>query len=246
MKEHRAVSLFILSSMAVVGILLLILPHLNQQMHGKAASVAQDSRPVVVLDAGHGGFDGGAQANNINEKEINLALVLKEARLCRLFGFEPVLTRSTDSSIHDEGSATVREKKRSDMRKRLAMMIADPQSVAVSIHLNKFPQSAVHGAQVFYAPRAVGSDLLAQTIQDSFKLLLQPENNREIKKADKDLFLLYNNESTPAVIVECGFISNPAEAAQLKSEQYQEQVAMTICYALLKFQSRGEVTEYAP
>lgn len=238
----RKIELFFSILAVVVGTVLLVLPHLNQKMQAQAASVAQSNRLTVVLDPGHGGFDGGAQSNGINEKELNLAIADKERLLCQLFGFQVVMTRDSDVSIHDEASGNW---KRSDMHKRLDIMTAQPQSVTVSIHLNKFEQASAKGAQVFYAPKSPDSDLLAQTIQDSFKLLLQPENKRQIKKADKDLYLLYNNTVTPAVLVECGFISNPGEAEKLKESTYQDQVAMTICYALMKFQNRGDVSQDA-
>ena len=241
-KQNRWFPLFFLSALVTLGAVLLLLPHLERRMAVQTLAVAQSNRPVVVLDAGHGGFDGGAQANGINEKEINLAITQKERMLCTLFGFQVVMTRDEDESIHDADAAN---KKRSDMHKRLAVMLADPQSVTVSIHLNKFTQTSARGAQVFYAPAAPDSNILAQTIQDSFRLLLQPENKREIKKADKSLYLLYNNKITPAVLVECGFISNEGEAALLKTEKYQDQVAMTICYSLMKFQNRGETQSAA-
>lgn len=239
----KALNLFTISAAAVLAIVLLILPHLDQKMQAQTVSVTQSNQPTVVLDAGHGGFDGGAQDNGINEKEINLIIAKKGELLCRLFGFRVVMTREKDQSIHEQG---VTNKKRSDMHNRLEIMLRDPQSVTVSIHLNKFTQASAKGTQVFYAPKTAGSEVLAQTIQDGFHLLLQPNNTRVIKKADKDLFLLYNNSVTPAVLVECGFISNQDEAEQLKTAKYQDQVAMTICYALMKFQNRGEVTPNAP
>ena len=139
------------------------------------------NRPVVVLDPGHGGEDGGAQANGVNEKEINLILARKERLLCQLFGFQVVMTRDDDRSIHDQQAKTIREQKTSDLHNRLAIMTSDPGSIAVSIHLNKFPESYVHGAQVFYAPGSPGSDILAETIQQGFCQYLQPDNTRQIK-----------------------------------------------------------------
>lgn len=230
--SYNPTSMFFAASLAVSSIVLMLLPHLDSKMQATTVSVAQSNRPAVVLDAGHGGFDGGAQANGINEKEINLAIALKEQVLCTLFGFDVTLTRDSDVSIHDKDAG---QKKKSDMHNRLAIMTADPRSITVSIHMNKYEHPSAKGAQVFYAPGSVGSDRLAQTIQDSFRQLIQPDNKREIKKADSNLFLLYNNRTTPAVLVECGFISNPDEAAKLSTGEYQDQVAMTICYSLIKY-----------
>ncbi len=198
------------------------------------------NRPVVVLDPGHGGEDGGAQANGVNEQVINLILARKERLLCQLFGFQVVMTRDDDRSIHDQQAKTIREQKTSDLHNRLAIMTSDPGSIAVSIHLNKFPESYVHGAQVFYAPGSPGSDILAETIQQGFCQYLQPDNTRQIKPADQSLFILDQNTVTPAVMVECGFISNPEEAALLQQSHYQDQVAMVICHSLMKFYHGGE------
>ncbi|MEG0542244.1 MAG: N-acetylmuramoyl-L-alanine amidase [Angelakisella sp.] len=247
MRINKAFDLFVVATAAILTVILLLLPHLDRHMAMQTVAVATSNKPTVVLDPGHGGFDGGAQSNGVNEKEINLAIAEKERLLCELFGFNVVMTRDSDVSIHDEGNSSVRSMKRSDLHKRLGIMTANPSSVAVSIHMNKFPQAYVHGAQVFYSPKSKDSDVLAQTIQDNFRLLLQPDNKRTIKKADKDLFILYNNDITPAVIVECGFISNADEAQKLTTTNYQEQIAMTICYSLMKFQNReeSEVTEVA-
>ena len=220
---------------AALAAVVFALGALDRARENRVVELPTSTRPVVILDPGHGGVDGGAQGNGIVEKEVNLAIAKKVREFCVLFGFEVQMTRQEDISIHDEGKETIRAQKNSDLKNRLAMMTADPTSVAVSIHLNKFPQSRVKGAQVFYAPRSQGSELLAQTIQDNFRGLLQPDNTRQIKKADSSLFLLYNNTVTPAVLVECGFLSNPEEAALLASEDYQDKVAFAICWSLLQF-----------
>ncbi len=208
---------------------------LDRTLESRVVELPTTTRPVVILDAGHGGVDGGAEANGITEKNVNLAIACKVQELCKLFGFEVRMTRKEDISIHDEDKSTIRAQKNSDLKNRLKIMTEDAGAVVVSIHLNKFPQSRVKGAQVFYAPRSQRSDVLAQTVQDNFRTLLQPENTRQIKKADSSLFLLYNNTVNPAVLVECGFISNPEEAALLKTEDYQDKVAFAICCSLLQF-----------
>ena len=229
---------------AALAAVVFALGALDRALENRVVELPTSTRPVVILDPGHGGVDGGAQGNGIVEKEVNLAIAKKVREFCVLFGFEVQMTRQEDISIHDEGKETIRAQKNSDLKNRLAMMTADPTSVAVSIHLNKFPQSRVKGAQVFYAPRSQGSELLAQTIQDNFRGLLQPDNTRQIKKADSSLFLLYNNTVTPAVLVECGFLSNPEEAALLASEDYQDKVAFAICCSLLQFYDGSLGDEY--
>lgn len=244
-QKRKKLFLLALSGAAALTAAFLALKALDRTLESRVVNLPTSTRPVVVLDPGHGGVDGGAEANGIIEKNINLSIAQKVRELCILFGFEVHMTRTGDVSIHDEDKTTIRAQKNSDLKNRLAIMTADPGAVAVSIHLNKFPQSRVKGAQVFYAPKSQGSELLAQTIQDSFRTLLQPENTRQIKKADSSLFLLYNNTVTPAVLVECGFLSNPEEAALLATEDYQDQVAFAICWSLLQFYD-GSLGEESP
>ena len=246
MKQRRKkVLVTVLGGVVLTVAVVAALHTLDRALESRAVELPTTTRPVVILDPGHGGVDGGAESNGITEKEINLAIAHKVREFCTLFGFEVRMTRDEDISIHDPGKNTVRAQKNSDLKNRLKLMTQDPTAVVVSIHLNKFPQSRIKGAQVFYAAKSQGSELLAQTIQDNFRGLLQPENTRQIKKADSSLFLLYNNTVTPAVLVECGFLSNPEEAALLKTEDYQDQVAFAICCSLLQFYD-GSFAEEAP
>ena len=240
-QRQKKLCAMVLGGVVLTGAVWFALSSLGRTLESRAVGLPTTTRPVVILDPGHGGVDGGAQGNGIVEKEVNLAIAKKVREFCVLFGFEVQMTRQEDISIHDEGKETIRAQKNSDLKNRLAMMTADPTSVAVSIHLNKFPQSRVKGAQVFYAPRSQGSELLAQTIQDNFRGLLQPDNTRQIKKADSSLFLLYNNTVTPAVLVECGFLSNPEEDQRLQSADYQLQLASALTAAWLQFQTAGDI-----
>ena len=230
--------------MVAIGAILLVgsvlLGRLNQKLEVQTVGLPATTKPLVILDPGHGGMDGGAVGNGITEKEINLAIGKQAKVFCQLFGFEVIMTRDADQSIHDQDKTTIRSQKNSDLKNRLNIMTQTPGAVVVSIHLNKFTQSAVHGAQVFYAPKTADSQQLAEMMQQNLRQYLQPENERKIKKADSSLFLLYNNAVNPAVLVECGFLSNPDEAAQLKEEGYQNKIGMLICYTLMKFNSRGE------
>ena len=205
MKQRRKkVLVTVLGGVVLTVAVVAALHTLDRALESRAVELPTTTRPVVILDPGHGGVDGGAESNGITEKEINLAIAHKVREFCTLFGFEVRMTRQEDVSIHDADKTTIRAQKNSDLKNRLKIMTEDANAVVVSIHLNKFPQSRVKGAQVFYSPKSQGSDLLAQTVQDSFRTLLQPENTRQIKKADSSLFLLYNNTVNPAVLVECG------------------------------------------
>ena len=158
-----------LGGIAAGGAILGALAALDRTLESRVVGLPTTTRPVVILDPGHGGMDGGAEGNNITEKNVNLAIAHKVREYCTLFGFQVEMTRETDISIHDEGKKTIRAQKNSDLKNRLKIMTANPSAVAVSIHLNKFPQSRIKGAQVFYAPKSPGSEELAQTIQDNFR-----------------------------------------------------------------------------
>lgn len=187
-----------------------------------------DTTPTVIIDAGHGGFDGGATAvDGTVEKDINLQIALKTARLLRFNGFDVIMTRSEDTGTEDDESVAIAKRKKSDLTNRLQIMKDNPDAVFVSIHLNKFTTSAANGAQVFYTKNRKEALCLAQSLQKSIKTLLQPQNDRAVKQGTNSTFLL-KNAVVPTVIVECGFLSNKAELEKLKSEDYQSQMAFAV------------------
>lgn len=194
----------------------------------------EEQRPVVIIDPGHGGIDGGAEANGLIEKDINLAISLNLRDFLSMQGFRVIMTREDDRSIHDQGITQISRQKRSDMYNRLALIEDHPEAIFVSIHQNKFEQASVCGAQVFYSQNNPDSQQLAAQIQSSFASLLQPDNTREIKPAENNLFLLYE-ATVPAVMVECGFLSNQQEAGQLSDPTYQRKVAFVVGQALCRF-----------
>jgi len=204
------------------------------------AAIGQEERPapVLLLDAGHGGEDGGAVGvDGIVEKDLNLAVTLKLDSFLRALGYETILTRSTDTATYDASAVTMREKKVSDIHNRFAMMEAlRDNDLFLSIHMNKFPGKSAHGTQVFYSKNRPESAALAQCIQESVVRLLQPENTRQIKPSGDEIYLLYYAQK-PAVLVECGFLSNAQEAAKLKQDAYQDQLAFAIACGVLDFSS---------
>lgn len=193
-----------------------------------------DTLPVVILDAGHGGMDGGCVApDGTCEKDINLSIVKYLEELLTFSGYNVVLTRSEDVSIHDNGVEGIRNQKISDMENRLEIVKSYPNSVFISIHQNQFTDSRYFGAQMFYTTNNSGNFKLATTMQQCFAEL-QPENNREIKLIDNDLFLFKNTEQ-PALLVECGFLSNTDDAAKLCTDAYRKQVAFTVYKGLMSY-----------
>lgn len=189
--------------------------------------------PPVLIDPGHGGEDGGAVSGDVLEKHINLAVSHDVADLLRLCGYTVSMTRDTDDALTDEGE-DVRKRKYNDMKMRLDLYNATPDNVVVSIHQNKFDAAASHGAQVFYSPNHPNSAVLAEALRKSVTGMLQPDNTRTCKAAGKEIFLL-KNARVPAVIVECGFISNRQERELLVTDDYQKQLALAIAAGLMNY-----------
>lgn len=189
-------------------------------------------RPMVILDSGHGGADGGAVGiNGEIEKDINLAIALKLKRLFCMSDFQVIMTRETDIMLNTDG---VKQKKASDLANRVKITNNNPNAIFVSIHMNKFPQEKYSGLQVFFSANNLDSANLADLIRENNREYLQPENNREIKKG-KDIFVLENIKNV-GVLVECGFLSNRAEAALLTSDEYQNKIARLIFASIAEFE----------
>ena len=192
------------------------------------------STPVFVLDAGHGGADGGtSSASGVLESDINLAITLRMRDLFTLLGQPTVLTRADENSLADDPSATIRQQKVSDTKNRVALVNSIENARLISIHQNALAgHPSVHGAQVFY--NAVGdSSTLAETMQQELNQTVNVGNAKGKKPISKDIYLM-SHVTCPAVLVECGFLSNTAESELLQTPSYQMLLAMTICCAALK------------
>lgn len=204
------------------------------------ASVSYKEDIVVIIDAGHGGIDGGTQsADGTLEKEINLKIALKLNDFLLNMGIETVLIRDSDISVHDESAVTIREKKVSDIHNRLNVVESTENAVLVSIHQNYFTQPKYSGAQVFYSKNNPDSGVIADIIQRTIADCLQKDNSREIKQSGSEIYLLHNT-TAPAVMVECGFLSNPDEAQRLKDEAYQQKIAFLIAISLYEYINTAE------
>ncbi len=192
-------------------------------------------KPQIILDAGHGGFDGGAVASDgTYEKDINLNICLTLKEMLSENGYDVILTRTTDTSTESISEGSISQMKKSDLSERLKLMKKYPNSIFVSVHLNKFTTSAASGAQVFYSGNGESSLKLANAVQSSVVSLLQPDNKRVCKKATSSTYLLHN-ATVPAIIVECGFLSNSQELKLLKEEKYQNQMAFCIFCGITEF-----------
>ena len=186
------------------------------------------TKNAVIVDAGHGGEDGGTQSSaGILEKDINLAISMKLGALLKLMGYSVIYTRTQDKLVYGADAVTQRQKKVSDIHHRMSLMEMYPEALFLSIHQNYFSQSKYSGAQIFYSKNNQSSKAFAESIQTSIRSLLQPENDRQIKPTGTDIYLLYHAKS-PAVMVECGFMSNAGEALLLSDEAYQKKLCLAI------------------
>ena len=167
--------------LGTVVLLILTLGRLDRLMEPAMEPAAVRRTALLVLDAGHGGEDGGAVSlTGVPESQINLAIVLKLRDVLGLYGVDPILLREEDVSLHDEDAETLREKNRSDLNNRVAAIEKAEGGALISIHQNTYPSGRYHGAHVFYAPTE-GSQALAEHVQSSIRTALQPGNERAVK-----------------------------------------------------------------
>lgn len=219
-KQYLGVTLA-LSAAVVLGAMLL-----SRVGTAVAALASVDApTPVVVIDAGHGGEDGGAiSVSGVRESRLNLEISLRLNDLLHLLGVQTHLIRSEDISVHTEGE-TIAQKKVSDIRNRVSFVEQIPEAVLVSIHQNYFPESQYRGAQVFYAASA-GSDAMAALMQEYLVQYADPQNHRQCKPAT-DIYLM-EHVTCRAILIECGFLSNPEEDLLLQQSDYQKKLAVVI------------------
>lgn len=235
MKRIYAVMLALIST-ALAVMLSLAFNSLIDKSEQLVASNAQVNYPQkVIIDAGHGDFDGGAVGIDKSiEKNINLSISIKLSLLCNIFGVETIMTRTDDSTLCDEGLKSIREKKVSDIRNRTALANKNQDAILLSIHQNSFTDSKYQGTQVFYSPNNEKSLELALALQDSVTALLQKNNTRKIKKSENNIYLL-KNSTIPSVMVECGFLSNYDEARLLNDDEYQKELCLAMLDGLFTY-----------
>lgn len=189
---------------------------------------------TIIIDAGHGGVDPGAiGVNDILEKDINLSisLILKDMLIAN--GFNVITTRESDVDLSDSKHKSISKMKTSDLKNRLSIFNKYEDALVLSIHQNKFSSSKNSGAQMFYGTINPESKILAEHLQNSFKQI-QPDNTRLTKKITDSVYIIHRAKN-PAVLVECGFISNPSDAELLSTIDYQQKVAFTIFTGIISY-----------
>lgn len=195
------------------------------------SSVSTSSKIKVVLDAGHGGVDGGVTGVNtgIKESELNLIVVKKIEKHLIDAGMNVVLTRNSDAGLYGVASTTL---KRKDMQKRRDIILKEKPNLVVSVHMNKYSLSTRRGAQVFFNENNKGSMLLANSIQENFNSM--PNCVKKVDALKGEYYILKCTEY-PSVIAECGFLSNPEDEKLLITESYQDDLAFTIYKGIVTY-----------
>jgi N-acetylmuramoyl-L-alanine amidase len=194
---------------------------------------------TVIIDAGHGGEDGGASSTKgLIEKNVNLDISKLLCEMLRANGINVVMTREDDRLLYDRNSDYQGRKKKLDLAARVAVANSTPNAIFVSIHMNRFPVEKYSGLQVYYSENHENSILLAQTVQSVAEEALRNTNGRKVKPAGDSIYVMANLE-IPAVLVECGFLSNLEETALLKTENYQKKLAVCLFASLIRYFSEN-------
>ena len=190
---------------------------------------------TIIIDAGHGGEDGGAVGKNgVLEKDINLSIAFMVEDILKDNGYLTIMTRSDDRLLYDKNTDYEGRKKQLDLAARVEIAEKTDDAIFVSIHMNSFSQTRYKGLQVYYSKNSPESKTLAEEIQQNARLLLDTSNNRVAKVAGSNIFLL-DRITRPAVLIECGFLSNTEECAKLSTEEYQREVSEVICLSIISY-----------
>ena len=202
-------------------------------------AMAGTGRQTIVLDAGHGGEDGGAVSRDgVAESSVNLAITRKLRDVFLFLGRDTVLTREGEEAIYSPDCVTLREKKVSDLKNRVALINQQSGAVLISIHQNSMPDHpSVHGAQAFYNAVSPGGEL-GVAVQGALNGAVNVGNEKNAKAIDSTIYLM-KNVRCPAILIECGFLSNPAETQLLLTDEYQVKLAACIAAGLLQYHTEG-------
>lgn len=199
-----------------------------------AGNLVTNDTLSVIVDAGHGLPDGGAVGvTGSVEQEINLEIALKLQEILEAKGVRVIMTRTDENGLWNNENDSIRKKKVDDMNKRLDIMKNSRANLFISIHMNSFPNHSASGLRIFYAPNHAQIKPLAENIQSRIKDVTNANINI-VKTADKSLFLM-KNPPVPAILVECGFLSNAKEEKKLQEDDYQARLSWAIADAIEKY-----------
>ena len=218
----------------VMGLILGTVLWTDQAVTVMARNSTPEDRICIIIDAGHGMPDGGAvSCTGVYESVINLEIAQRLQNMLALLGYETQMLRTGPDSVYTQGN-TIGQKKVSDLKERVRLVNKREDVILLSIHQNHFSESRYSGGQMFYGA-AEGSEGLAKALQTAFVTHLNPGSNRQAKRA-QGIYLM-EHAQCPAVVVECGFLSNQEEEAKLRTAEYQKSICCVIGCALSQFLS---------
>ena len=237
-KSGRSI-LCVLIAMGICGIMLLSC----RKRPEPAVSVSGDSAgPVLIIDAGHGGEDGGAvSADGLRESAVNLDIALRLRELARFLGVQTVMTRETEDLDYPGAAKTTAARKKWDTRQRVALANGVEGGVLISIHQNCYPTKGPHGSQVLYAGTEE-SKRLGELLHANLVQALDPENRRVAEPIRSSIYLMAHVKC-PAVLVECGFLSNPQESGLLATDSYKLKIAAVTAASFLQYTEGPDESE---
>jgi len=217
---------FLAALLILIGAALLNMPLSRRVFEG-----SRSDHVIVIVDAGHGGEDGGAVgADGTKESDLNLSVALRLDLLLGLCGIPSKLTRDSDDIAYPDSAVTTRQRKRADQEYRAALIGSTDKAVLVSIHQNTYPSPGPSGAQVFFGS-APGSEGFAKTMQEMLNGLCR--GKRHAASVSEDIYL-FRQASCPSILVECGFLSNPDELALLRTDGYRAKLALVLAAGCLR------------
>ena len=225
MKVKSAVISLVPVYLVILGFVLLVAAAGSRTVTAYSENAIMDDRRCIIIDAGHGGVDGGATScTGVLESAINLEIALRLDDLSQLLGMRTVMIRRTDCSVYTEGES-IAAKKVSDLKNRVDIVNKTDDAILVSLHQNYYSDSRYSGAQVFYA-KEEGSAVLARELQSAFVATINPGSNRKAKKATG--IYLMDKITCTGILVECGFLSNVREEQLLRDADYQKKICCVI------------------
>lgn len=223
-----------LLTVALVLLLVFAAVFLHNQLATAEIAAMAEQIPILIIDAGHGGADGGASTEDgVLESDINLAIAGKLNALAHLYGVNTVMTRETAAIDYPAEADTIAKQKVYDQKNRVALINSYPEGILISIHQNFYPDSRPMGAQVLYGHTTEG-EAFGKLLHENLVMTLDPDNRRVASPIDDNIYLMRNAMCT-AVLVECGFLSNPQEAALLNSTAYQNKISVVLLASYLEY-----------
>ena len=232
--NRRLIAAVILLLIAAICLILISATSAQPTLSPQSSNV----QPVLVLDAGHGGSDGGTVATDGTlESQINLQITRRLDGLLRFLGQTTKMTRTDEGDLSSPDASTIKEQKVSDLKNRVSMIKQTENATLISIHQNSLPgHTSVHGAQVFYNTVAP-AEALAAAVQQTLNASINTGNEKRCKPIDSGIYLM-KEVDVPAILIECGFLSNPEETLHLSNADYQKELAAVIAAGLLQYQTK--------